>query len=312
MNQPVAYLNGKWIPASEAAISVTDAGFVLGSSVAEQLRTFSGKLFRLEDHLERLGHSLQAIGVDPGINRRQWTDFSQELLERNSKFLAPGDDWGVSIFVTPGIYRTYSPPLEQNRATVCLHVYPLPFYLWADKYRTGQALATTPIEQIPSQCWTPELKCRSRMHYYLADKMAMNQYPDARAILLDREGYITETSTANILIYRKDEGLIYPPPQKTLHGISLAVTLEIAKRLHIPYNHRNLTPEDLASANEAILTSTPPCLLPATKFNGTPIGDGRPGEIFHRLLAAWNEIAGLDIVIQAERFISRNLTIAQT
>jgi branched-subunit amino acid aminotransferase/4-amino-4-deoxychorismate lyase len=306
MNEPQAYLNGNWIPASSAAVSATDAGFVLGVTVAEQLRTFSGRIFRLEDHLARLERSLQVVGVDPGLNRRQWTAIASELVERNSRFMAPGDDWGLSMFVTPGTYHTYG-PAEHGRPTVCLHAYPLPFHLWAEKYRAGQALATTPIEQVARQCWPADVKCRSRMHYYLADKLAIKQDPDARAVLLDHDGYISEASTANVLIYRKDRGLISPPFEKILLGISLAVTFEIAGSLGMAHEECDLTVEDLAAADEIILTSTPFCLLPVTRFNGRPIGGGRPGEISQKLLGAWSKTAGLDIVGQAERFAQRRL-----
>jgi branched-chain amino acid aminotransferase len=304
MIEPQAYLNGNWIPASSAAVSATDAGFVLGVTITEQLRTFSGRIFHLDDHLARLEHSLQIIGVDSGLNRRQWTAIAQELVERNSRFLAPGDDWGLAIFVTPGIYATYRSP-GQNRPTVCLHTYPLPFYLWADKYRTGQALVTTAIEQVPVQCWPPEIKCRSRMHYYLADKLAREKDPAARAVLLDHEGYITETTTSNVLICQKDRGLISPPKERILPGISLAMTFDISGKLGIPCSQCNLTPEDFAAADEIILTSTPMCMLPVTRFNGRPIGDGYPGEISKKLLATWSEAVELDIVGQAERFSQR-------
>ncbi|MGA2796625.1 MAG: aminotransferase class IV [Thermoguttaceae bacterium] len=304
MLEPQAYLNGDWIPDSSAAVSVTDAGFVLGVTVAEQLRTFSGRIFRLEDHLDRLEHSLRVIGVDPGLNRRQWIAIACELVERNSPFLTPGDDWGLSIFVTPGIYRIYG-PAEHSRPTIGLHTYPLPFHLWAEKYRGGQALVTTPIRQVAGECWPPDVKCRSRMHYYLADRMATEKDPGARAILLDQEGYVSETSTANVLIYRKGDGLISPPWEKILHGISLAVTIEIAGSLGIPCQNRDLRVEDLALADEIILTSTPMCMLPVTRLNGRPISGGSPGEITQKLLAAWGTTAGLDIQGQAERFARR-------
>jgi branched-subunit amino acid aminotransferase/4-amino-4-deoxychorismate lyase len=270
---------------------------VQGAAVAEKLRTFGGRIFRLGDHLDRLERSLQVIGVDPGLSRNQWIDTAEEIVKRNHPLLAPGDDLNLSIFVTPGITT-----LESNSPTVCLQTNPLPFHLWVEKYRVGQFLATTPIEQIPPSCWPPELKCRSRMHYFLADQLAARQFPSARAVLLDRDGFVTETSTTNILIFRKSEGLISPPSTKILHGISLAATFEIAGRLGIPCCEEELTEADLASADEIILTSTSSCLLPATQFNGHSVGNGRPGEIFHRLLAAWNDVVGLDIAGQAERF----------
>jgi branched-subunit amino acid aminotransferase/4-amino-4-deoxychorismate lyase len=123
--------------------------------------------------------------------------------------------------------------------------------------------------------------------------------------MLDRDGFVTEASTANLLIYRAEEGLISPPPGKILHGISMMELLDIAADLRISCVSRNFTPEEVASAGEVILSSTPFSLLPCTRFNGRPIADGRPGEIYHRLLAAWSEIVGVDIVRQAERFCAR-------
>ncbi len=305
MSKPLAYFNGNWIPADAAAVSAVDAGFVLGIAVAEQLRTFAGRIFRLKEHLDRLEHSLQIIGVDPGLTQQQWIVIAQELVDKNYHNLKPGDDLGVSIFVTPGIYPSYSPQKKSGRPTVCLHAYPLPFNLWAEKYRVGQALATTEIQQVPGQCWPAELKCRSRMHYYLADKLAQKIDPDARAVLLDSEGYVTEASTANVVIYRKDKGLISPPRKKILPGISLAVLLEIAGRLGMPCSENELTEGDLAAADEIILTSTPMCLLPVTRFNGRPIGGECPGEVFCQLIATWSESVGVDIIAQAERFARR-------
>jgi len=197
-SHPIAYLNGQWIPASAAVISVGDAGFVQGTAVAEQLRTFGGKLFRPGDHLARLANSLDIIGVDPGMSNEQLARIAEEIVARNHALLAPGDDLGLSIVVTPGVYSTFAAS-QHTPPTVCLHTYLLPFHLFARKYRDGQALVTTDIEQTPPQCWPPVLKCRSRMHYYLADRHAAAADPQARALLLDAEGFVTEASTANVL-----------------------------------------------------------------------------------------------------------------
>ncbi len=304
MSGPLAYLNGRWIPASAAALPVGDAGFVQGAAVAEQLRTFGGKLFRLDAHLARLARSLEIIGVDPGIGRRELASVAEELVAQNRAFQEPDDDLGLSIVVTPGAYPTFAEP-GPTRPTVCLHTYPLPFHLWAGKYRTGQALATTSVEQVSPRCWPPELKCRSRMHYYLADREAARRDPAARALLLDARGRITEASTANLILVCRGEGLVSPRLDTILHGISLAVAVELAGRLGLGFHERDLTPADAASADEVLLTSTAPCVLPVTRFDGRPIGDGRPGEVFTSLLKAWNELAGLDIAAQAARYACR-------
>ncbi len=139
MQEPLAYLNGRWMPASQAAISPTDAGFVQGSTVAEQLRTFGGEIFRLADHLDRLWHSLSIIGVDAGIGREELARVAVELVDHNHRLLEDGDDLGLSIFVTPGEYPSYLAESAASRPLICLHTYPLPFRLWAEKYRAGQA-----------------------------------------------------------------------------------------------------------------------------------------------------------------------------
>jgi len=306
MDEPQAYLNGRFIPASSAAIPLTDSGFVLGAAVAEQLRTFAGKLFRLDDHLARLEQSLEIVGVDPGLGRDELARVARELVDRNCRLVAPGDDLGLSIVVTPGPYAAYSLP-GSGGPTVCLHTYLLPFRLWADKYRTGQVLVTTDVEQVLPTSWPPWLKCRSRMHYYLADRQAAMAEPGARALLLDSQGFVVEASTANVMIYTARDGLRSPPHHKVLPGISMREADELARKLGIPAAQRELTPADVAAADEVLLTSTPMCLLPVTRFDGRPIGDGVPGEVLHRLLAAWNDLAGIDIVAQAERFANRHV-----
>jgi branched-chain amino acid aminotransferase len=327
MNEPVAYLNGQWIPATAAAVSVGDAGFVQGTAIAEQLRTFAGKLFRLHDHLVRLARSLEIVGVDAGMSLDELSRTAEELTARNHALLAPGDDLGLSIVVTPGIYSTFateprkhageqfkgdSPIFAETkigtvpaRPTLCLHTYPLPFHLFAGKYRDGQALATTDIEQVSARCWPPELKCRSRMHYYLADRQAAATDPQARALLLDAQGFVTEASTANVLIYSAGEGVVSPRFGNILHGISLAVAVELAGQLDIPFGEHDLTSDDVAQADEVFLTSTSTCMLPVTRFNGQAIGSGRPGTVFSRMLTAWGEMVGVDIAAQVEQHSRR-------
>jgi branched-chain amino acid aminotransferase len=299
MTEPIAFFNGQWIPASAAAISLDDAGFVQGTTVAEQLRTFGGKLFRLPQHLARLARSLEIVGVEPGMTLEQLVGIAEELAARNHALLPPGDDLGLSIVVTPGVYPTFASP-GTNRPTLCLHTYRLPFYLWAKKYRQGQRLATTGVQQVSERCWPSALKCRSRMHYYLADRQAACIDPDARALLLDAQGFVAEASTANVLIYRTAEGLVSPPLSKILHGISLSVVAELAGQLGIPFRERDLMIDDVATAEEVLLTSTSTCILPVTQLNGRSIGAGRPGRAFSRLISAWSATVGLDIAAQAE------------
>lgn len=303
MNEPIAYLNGRMVPASSAAISPFDAGFVQGASIAEQLRSFRGSLFRLEDHLGRLARSLEITGIAISEPLAQLASIAGELVEHNHALLDPADDLGLGIIVTPGGYPGYG--ASDTGPTILLHTYPLPFHLWHEKYTTGQALAIPATRQVPSVCWPAALKCRSRMHYYLADREAGAMFPGARALLLDLDGHVTEASTANVLVYRAGEGLVSPPHGKVLPGISLAEVTELALQMGVPSSQRDSTPEDLQTAQEILLTSTPMCLLPVVSLDGQRIGAGRPGDLFGRLIQAWSDLVGLDIVAQAQRFAAR-------
>lgn len=306
MDEPIAWLNGQRVPAPAIAVSVTDAGFMQGVTVAEQLRTFGGKLFRLDMHLARLRRSLEVVGVEPGLTVVDFTEIAGEVAAHNHKLLDPADDIGLTIFVTPGVYPLYAATSQHTGATIGIHSVPLPFGSWAGKYQTGESLVVTDVMQVPSRCWPPELKCRSRMHYYLADKRAREKQPGARALLLDDRGLVTEASTANILAYRRAEGLISPPKERILPGVTVAVIEELAGKLGIPFVHRDLTVEDVASADEALLCSTSPCVWSVTRLNGQPIGSGQPGPVSMRFRDEWNQMVGLDIEAQARRFASRS------
>jgi len=304
MTGPLAFLNGRFLPADSATISPVDSGFVLGAAVAEQLRTFGGKLFCRDEHLERLEHSLEIVGVDPGLDRRRFAEVAEELVGHNHRLLDQGDDLGLSVVVTPGLYPSYTADAAVE-PTVCLHTYPLPFRYWAAKYGSGQALVLTSVTQVPGRCWPAELKCRSRMHYYLADREAGRREAGSRALLLDDNGHVTEASTANLLLYTEEEGLISPPAGTVLPGISVSTVLRLAAGLGIRTSRRSLTPSDVACADEVLLTSTPWCLLPVTRFEGRAVARGMPGPVFRQILAAWSERVGVDIAAQAERFATR-------
>src|SRR4051812_10757517 len=102
MDQITVFLNGSWIPNSELHISVDDAGFLLGATVTERLRTFGGQVFRLDEHLDRLRNSLKIVGLDSNAVCKQVAEALLEFLKRNQRLTDPGDDWSIIAFATPG------------------------------------------------------------------------------------------------------------------------------------------------------------------------------------------------------------------
>jgi len=226
------------------------------------------------------------------VTRACFKDAIADVINRNVPLLTAGDDLGISIFVTPGRPGQPTP-------TWAIEAYRLPFDQWVAWYDPGESLAETGIRQVPPSCWPPALKCRSRMHYFLADQLAGRHWPGARAILLDQDGFVTEISTANVIVYRRAIGLVSPPLDRILPGVSLAVIGELAENLNIPFSYADVRLTDVAHADEVLLCSTSPCVWPAVQLNGQPIGTGTPGPIWQQLIEAWNELVGVDIVAQA-------------
>lgn len=300
MSHPIAFHTGRWIPLAELSIPIDDLGFVMGTTVVEQLRTFNGKVFRLEQHLARLRDSLAIVGLEIQFSDDDLTQAVHEIVARNHPLLTEGDDLGVAIFITPG-----SMDHPGQSPMVCIHTRPVAFSTFAGKFASGQALVVPATRQTPVECWPRQLKVRSRVHYYLADLEARKIDPKSRAVLLDLDGYVMEATTANLVVHFAGEGLVAPPRELVLPGISIAALKELAQSLEIPYSERLLTPDEVAQADEILLTSTSPCILPCNHWNGQQVGGGNPGPIFERLIVAWGESVGLDIRAQAAKYAVR-------
>ncbi|GIS59995.1 MAG: hypothetical protein CM1200mP2_22200 [Planctomycetaceae bacterium] len=177
---------------------------------------------------------------------------------------------------------------------MCAHTFPLPFELWDQMQTEGLHLVTPSVRQLPGACIDPSIKHRSRLHYYLADREAKRIDSGARAVLLDDQGRLTETTAASLLLVR-DNRILSPPSTSVLPSISVAVIAELAGQLDLEFIEQDLRPDDVVQADEALVASTPYCLAPVTRFNDQPVGSGRPGPISDRLLGAWDQLVGLDI-----------------
>lgn len=300
MPESLVYLNGQMIPASLAGLAIFDMGVVLGATVTEMTRTFRQQPFRLEDHLDRLFRSLRYVRFKVDVTRDELASASRKLIEHNAALLPAGGELGLIHFVTAGevaMYAASSGRAARTSATVCAHTFPLAWEMWAGKMRDGTHLVTPSIRHVPPQCFDPKMKYRSRMHYYLADQEAQLVDPNASALLLDLEGNVTETSGANFLMVEAGK-IISPTLRNTLPGISRKTVIELAQELDIEFVERDFQVYNVVNADEAFLASTPFCVMPVTKINGLAIGDGKPGPIFHKLIAAWSQKVGVDIVEQ--------------
>ncbi|WP_166829687.1 aminotransferase class IV [Thalassoroseus pseudoceratinae] len=298
--EPIAYLNGELVPAADAMIPVSDMGFVHGATVTELLRTFHLTPYRLEDHLKRLERSAKRAHIPWPQTQRKIGKAALEVAMHNGQLIASDEELGITIFVTAGPNPTYVGPNAERGGIVGVHTWRLPMGLWAEKMRNGQELRTPKTRAIPVDSLDPTIKSRSRLHWYIADREVRAEHPKASALLLDHEDHITETSTGNFFIVIDGE-ILTPPETDTLPGISRMVVQELAAELGIGFRFTKLHRDRIREASEAFTSSTPYCLMPVRSHDGHEIGSKCPGAVFTRLMKAWSDRVGLDIVGQIVR-----------
>ena len=302
----LVYLNGDFVPEEQAKISIFDAGFHLGDTVLEVVRTFDSKPFKLREHLERLFRSLRCTRIDPGLTMQQLEKICLKVLEVNQHLLTPNEDDWISLSITRGILSMFKDvPGKHKGASVVVNCRPIPFHDYAQYYKIGAHLVVPSRRHIPPQCLDPKLKTRSRIYFVLAELEAKLVDPRAYPLLLDLEGNVTESTGANFFIVSK--GVIKTPTSRNiLCGISRQVALDLAKDLGLPTEECNLQVYDVVNAEEAFLTSTSKCILPVFGINGTRIGNSIPGPITESLLDSWSKMVRLNIVEQALGFLSQS------
>jgi len=297
-SQHLVFLNGTLMPRDEAKISVFDSAVMLGDTVTESTRTFAHRLFKLDDHIKRLYRSLKITRINPGMTPDEMTALSLRVLDANRHLLGPGDDcWLVHNISRGQSVAGADPTVQRSPATIIVFTQPMILSDWARFYVEGCHAVTPMSRATPSQALDARIKNRSRMAYTLAEIEVKLVDPQAQSVLLDIHGNIAENKGGNFFVV-SDGVLKTPLTGNALAGISRATVLELAARHGIPVRECDLQPYDAYTADEAFFSSTPYCIMPATRFNGLPVGDGKVGPITKRLLAAWSELVGVDIVDQ--------------
>lgn len=295
MNESVAYFCGQWVRLTDVRLNPNDRGVMLGDAAYDVIRTFDGKPFRLEDHTDRLYRSLAFVRINPGITKAQMVRLTLEAVERNEHQLAEVGDCAIWQIVTRGPGRVAH---KAGPPTVIIKVEPLDFGHHAHHYRSGVRTVITPARHLLPAMLEPNAKHFSRMHFTLASLEASDIDINAWAILLDANGNIAEGVSYNVLAY--SEGAIHSPSDDNLlPGISRETVFDLAQELGIPVVKHDMAPSDLYRSEEVFLTATSFCLLPVSHIDGRTPSRGAPGPVYRKLMAAWSEMVGVDIVHQA-------------
>lgn len=298
MPERVIYLNGQYVPEPDAKVSVLDRGFRWGDAVYDATRTFDGRLFRLDDHVERFFRSLRYARLDPRLDRTQVTAICEEVVRRNEPARRAADgDYLLTMQVSRGLVSgIYSP--QGAAPTVTVYCLPLALTTHARYYRDGAHVIVTATRRTPPESVSPRAKVSNKMNHFQAEFEAKAVDPDAFALMLDTDGNIAESSGSDFLFV--SNGVLRVPQRRThLTGVSLLTAVELAEKQGIDTDEAAFTMFDLYQAEEAMLTASTYCLLPVVKVNGLLLGDGRPGPVVQGLLRAWSDLVGMDVVDQA-------------
>ena len=290
----VAYVNGDIFPESQAKVSIGDMGFLYGDAVFDTTRTFGHRIFKLQEHLDRLYDSLKYMRIDPGLSKSEIFNITLQVLQANMPLLNEDEDYWVTQRFTRGV-RGSSDGLNP---TIVVECQPLPFVERAPFFRDGLTVVTPSIRRTPPEVLSPRAKTHNYLNLIQGDLEAKAQHPDALPILLDLNGNICEGSGANYFIV-KDGVLSTPREQYVLAGISRQTTIELAHELGIEVKETDIDLFDAYTADEAFITSTSWCICPVASINGSRVASGAvPGPITNRLQKAYSGLVGIDIVGQ--------------
>ncbi len=298
MSAAVVWINGEFVPESEAVISIRDTGFVFGDAVFDTERTFAGEVFRLDEHLDRLWMSCRYVSIDPPLTKAELKGITLELVENNFRTVPEGEDLWVTQRVTRGV-----PAHGDARVpTVIVETTPLPLRARARYYVDGIPVALSSIRRTPPWALSARAKTHNYLNMIVATQEVQRTNPSAWTILLDEFGNVAEGIGSNV--FMAQDGVLYTPGDShILGGISRATTIELARELGIEVRETAVTPYQLAQADEAFFSATSLCICPVATVDGRKVRDPRvPGPITQRLQRAWQELVGLDFVAQYTQF----------
>lgn len=270
VNQQIVYLNGSYLPMVESQISTQDRGFLFGDGVYEVIPVYQRKLFRFDAHIQRLKNSLQATSITNPLSDSEWLKMLETLVAKHD-----WQDQYLYLQVTRGV-QMQRDHLPADCLTPTIYAYTNPLKPIAD-HIIKNGIKVVSLEDIR---W---LRCDIKAITLLPNvmmKLAAKSQGADDAILITREGNISEGTASNTFIV-KDGDLITPPnSHQILPGVTRMVIESIATEHRIPIVEKNITLDDLNSADEIWLSSSTKEALPVTQLNGQPVGTGKPGVVW--------------------------------
>jgi len=276
------YLDGNFVDAADAKVSVFDHGLLYGDGVFEGIRLYDGNIFRLEEHLERLEYSARAILLPIPLNRAELSKATCETCRINGL-----KDAYIRLVVTRGVGDLGLAPWLCPKPSLFIIASGISLYP-QEHYDNGLAIVTVPTRRIGPAALPATVKSLNYLNNIMA-KIEARQFGALEAIMLNEQGYVAECTADNVFIVHRGELITPSASQGALKGITRGAILDIARDLSIPLRETDLTRYDIWCADECFLTGTGAEVIPVVKLDGRVIGSGKPGALTQRILASFRQ-----------------------
>jgi len=277
------FMDGRFVDKADAKVSVFDHGLLYGDGVFEGIRVYSGRIFRLEQHLARLFDSAKAIMLTIPMSTDELTEACCEACRLNGI-----RDGYIRLVVTRGVGNLGLNPFTCERPTVFIIADKIALYP-AVVYEKGINLITAATQRNHPNAVNPAIKSMNYLNNILARIEAVKAGTE-EALMLNAEGFVAECTGDNLFVLR-DHVLQTPPPSAgALLGITRRVVFELAKRLGVLVTEPNLTRYEVMTADECFLTGTAAEIVPVASLDGRIIGNGKPGALTSKLIEEFHKV----------------------
>ncbi len=277
------YINGGIVKKEEARVPLYDHGLLYGDGLFEGIRTYNGKVFKLDEHLDRLYYSAAALMIAMPVAQPVLRDSVLELCKANNHLSGY-----IRLTVTRGTGLGLDPKHISGTANIYISTEQLSLYP-AELYETGLVMVTASNRLPPPDVIDPRIKCTGKYTNNIQAKLEANRKGAGEAVMLNAQGYVCECTGDNIFVFK--DGVLKTPPSHScgLVGITRNTVLELARKNNFPVEETLMTQYDVYNANECFLTGTGAEVIPAIELDGRKIGSGRAGALTTKLIALFRE-----------------------
>ena len=279
------YLNGEFTSLKDAKISVLDRGFIFGDGVYEVVPAYAGKLFRFEQHMARLDRSLAELRIANPMTHAEWRELTLKLIASYAQFMPADMEKGnqlIYIQVTRGVAMRDHPMLPGLTPTVFVMTNALKL---PSPQQREEGVACVTADDFRWE--KAHIKSVSLLGAVFSRQISV----DAGAVetVMFRDDYLSEAASSNVWVVKNGKVMGPPKDQLVLEGIRYGLMEEMCRALGLGFELRRITRAEVLAADELLLSSATKEVLPVTRLDGQPVGNGRPGPIYASLYAAYQQ-----------------------